>query len=779
MNTTYNEKYNKEIIKKLSNLTHSQYIEMRTKSMNDSVGIKGEKTDIKSEVESIRKIAREAMQNEYTRSVSYKYGRGRVSGRLYSDGASCQGLPKFIRGALCGDNTIDIDAINCHPQLLSSMCKRDDIPHHHLMTYIQNRETQLIELMKSEGIDRTKAKELFLHCINKESPTTKIGRNNIKSLFFRNFDDEMRNIIATYVKKNPELYSKIQSSEPTNHGGKTMAWLLNEAEGKMLNQAINTVKHKYIIRTLAFDGLMLDIHDYDNQDVDTDELIKKLNNCTDDIGIKWSLKPHDKSFVPEILNLKCEVSDNTVIYGDNEMDIVEGLFKDKFEGKFFRRDGISYLRNNKQWITDRSHIVQIIREAVRNTQGLVEHRDGKGNVTYENITQTLSKSKSVINAIWEIVPENATLIEDIEERTLGKISFQNGYIDFNKGRFIPYTTANKDYDTINMIHRDFEYISPHDPRRIEFIKRVLWPMFCIEEENSDKFRLMEYFLYTQARAIAGVVEDKIFTMITGQRDCCKSVYNDLILYAFGKYVQMFNISTFQLKREAGEESRMLGPLLKHRHARLLTSQEISENWMDGVLLKKVSSGGDQITARGMYKDEETFVPQFKIMAMGNTHPRVKPVDAMQKCFKFDLKCKFVDEIPDDGYDSLTYYLKDGSIKKYVKTADVGNAMASLLIDYYKRSDTSQPLDSIEEDEVNIDPRTIIKELFEINSSSNDRISNDEFKTVIYPLVKDHFDSVIHLKKMLKLAGAKSYNNGSRGLSGVIFKQNDGEECCDI
>jgi len=779
MNHLFTEKYNPEITKKLRNLTHSQYQELRSKSVSDGIGIKGESTDIQREVIAIRKIAMEAMNNNFSRDISYKYGKTRDSGRLYSDGASLQTLPRFVRGALCGDETIDIDAINCHPQLLSSMCKRDDIPHHHLMTYIQNREQCLMELMKSEGIDRSHAKSLFLSCINKECPTTKIGRNNIKSKFFKDYDTEMRTIINSYVKKNPELYSKIQNSEANNHGGKTMAWLLNEAEGKMLNQAINSIKHKYIIRTLAFDGLMVDILDYDNKNVDKTELIELLNNCCDGIGIKWCVKPHDKSLVPDILEMKSDVDDNMVIYGENEMDIVEEIFKNKFEGRFYRRDGVWYLRNNRQWITDKKQITEIIRKAIRNTQGLVEHRDNNGNVNYENITQSLHKSKSVIGALWEIVPENPTFIEDLEQRTLGKISYKNGYIDFDKGQFIPYSSKNTDYDTINMIQRDFKYIDADDEKRANFIERVLYPMFCVKEPFSSEYKLMEYFLHTQARAMAGIIEDKIFTMISGERDSCKSVYNSLLTSAFGNYVQMFNISIFQLKRDGGEEARMLSPLLKHRHARLLTSQEISESWMDGVLLKKVSSGGDPITARGLYQDDETFIPQFKIMAMGNQNPRIKPIDAMEKCFRFDLKCKFVDKEPKKPSELLTYYKKDSTIKKYVTTDDACNVMGSLLIDYYFRDDTEQPSETIEEDDVNIDPATIIAEHFTITDDVLDRISNDEFKNVIYPLLKDYFDSTHHLKKMLKHAGAKTYNSGGRGLSCDKYIVDDSEECDDI
>jgi len=773
---SYIESYSPEIVNKLINLSHSDYEETRNKY--PYLNNKGETTNIKFEVNCIRKLCRQASKNNYKREIKYKFGEGRNSGRLYADGASLQSLPKFVRGVLCGDRTYDIDAVNCHPQLLLSMCLQNKIPCQNLSSYISTREEKLKDFMESDNIDRSKAKQLFIKCINKETKTTKIGKCKVKSSFFQQYDDEMRNIVNKFIELNPELYTEIQSRERDNHGGKLMAWLLNEAEGKMLDTVIENIKDKYIIRTLAFDGLMVDKYNYDGDNIDAKTLIDTLDKTTENIGIRWTLKPHDMSALPKFMDLNNNTEENAVIYGNNEMDIVEQLFNLKFKDRFYRMQNELYLLHNRVWISNRQHILEIIRKAVRHTQGLVEHPSKSGDPTYENITQSLTKSKSVINALIEIVPENETFIENIEKRSLGKISYQNGYIDFRLGRFIEYNKHNSDYDTINIINRDFEYISPHDPIRIALMEKIFKPMFCIEQEDSDDFHLMEYFLHTQARAIAGEIEDKIFTIITGERDSCKSAYNDLLFSSFGSYIQMFNMSTFELKKDTGEEARKLGALVKFRFARLITSQEISDKWLDGTLLKKLSSGGDPITARGLYKDEVTFTPQFKVMASGNQNPRMKPVDAMEKCFHFTMKCKFVDKMPEKKSPLLKYYYKDSKIKHFVRRDDIGNAMASLLLDYYKRTDTFQPESTKEEDEVNIDPEIIIKENFEITENSNDRILNNEFDEYIFPKLKNHFDSSRHLRKMLKHAGAIPFNQKGRGLKNVVFIGDD-EVCDDI
>tara|TARA_R110002153_G_scaffold147432_1_gene298660 strand:- start:570 stop:2918 length:2349 start_codon:yes stop_codon:yes gene_type:complete len=777
--TKYTESYSPEIVKKLRNITHTSYEQMRAK-YSDLITNKGEPTFIKTEVQSIRKLCREAAKSNFTRELSYKFAKDRTTGRLYSDGPSLQNILGFVRGALCGDRTYDIDMVNCHPALLMAMCSRDNIPHHCLRRYIEERESILKDVSETDDISRFTAKQLFLKSLNKETKTTKIGKFNIKNTFFKSFDEEMKRIIDSYVQKNPELYISIQQSQKTNHGGKLMAWLLNEAEGQTLNSAITCLEKQFIIRTLAFDGLMVSTLDRDDQPVDPNQLVTMLNQETADKSISWIVKPHDRSMVSDILDLTADPDDNIVIYGENEMDIVNSLFDIKFKNRFWRRNGEFYLRDNRVWITNKNHIVEIIRKAVRNTQGLVEHHDSKGGVTYENITQSLTKSKSVIIAIQEIVPENPTFIEDVEERCIRKLSFENGYLDFDKGKFIDYDSSNLDYDTINIINRDFEYIGPHDSRRTELIDKIFKPMFCVTGHDTPEYHLMEYFLHTQARALAGERGDKIYTSITGERDSCKSVYNDLLFGSFNSYVQMFNISTFELKRNDTEESRQLGDLLKHRHARLLTSQEVSEKWLNGILLKKVSSGGDPITARCLYKETETFIPEFKIMFAGNQNQRVKPVDALDKCFQLELKCKFVKTIPQHKSPLLTYYLQDDDIKKvFLKRNDIRNAMASLILDYYVRTDTYYPEDMKPQDFVNVDPNEIIKERFEITHQEKDKITNEGLKTV-YDKLKDYFDSSSQLRKLLKHSGATEYNYKGRGLKGVKFidLDDDSEEECD-
>lgn len=770
------EAYDPEILKLLRNITHDQYASMRSQS-ND-VSNKGEKTDLQREVKAIRKIAREALKNNNQRVIKYKYGIGRQTGRVYADNASLQNVPRFIRGALCHKHNIDIDAENCHPRLLESICQHSNIDCSMLSSYNQRRDEKLKKFCEEDDIDRSKAKQLFLISINNELRTTKLGKKNIRNEFYLSFDKEMKSIQSQLISKFPDLYQDIQIKHPNNHAGKMMAWILNEEEGKMLHRAVKHLEPTYNINCLAFDGLMVDTLMKNNEPSDPSKIIQDLNQLTQDINVTWASKRHDLSMMEEIRNLSHEEEDNLVVYGLNEMDIVNQIFKLRLQGRYYRWNNTKYLRTEHIWLTNDNDVKQVIARIVSNTDGLRERTDPHGNTTYENITQSLTGSEKIQNKLFNMAERDASFIENLEKRSEGKITFDNGYINFNLTRptFVPFTSDNKDYDTINSIDRDFTYYSPHDPVRITLLNKIFKPMFCVEQETGDEWDTMEHYLHCLARAIAGEKNDKIFTMITGERDSCKSVFGDLMTNAFGRYVQIFSAATFRMMRDDSDEPKRLGTFLRYRHARVLVSQEIGENWLDGVLIKKFCSGGDPINARMLYCDEESFVPQFKLYFFGNEDPRVKPYDCMKKCWKYQMRCKFVEKMPERMLSNIKYYYADNKIKNYVREDDVMNAFVSMLMDYYQRTDTFKPIDE-EEEEESLDPLTRLYEIFEITKDDNDRISNQEL-TSMYESEKDYFDSKKHLFKLLRNVGCKIHKiRGVRYYKGLKRIIDDEEEDC--
>ena len=66
-------------------------------------------------------------------------------------------------------------------------------------------------------------------------------------------------------------------------------------------------------------------------------------------------------------------------------------------------------------------------------------------------------------------------------------------------------------------------------------------------------------------------------------------------------------------------------LFKLQGARFILSSETTDAGVDEAQIKTMT-GGDQITARGLYKDPVTFFPQFKINILGNHKPVIRNMD---------------------------------------------------------------------------------------------------------------------------------------------------------
>ena len=69
--------------------------------------------------------------------------------------------------------------------------------------------------------------------------------------------------------------------------------------------------------------------------------------------------------------------------------------------------------------------------------------------------------------------------------------------------------------------------------------------------------------------------------------------------------------------------------------------------LDGACIKKLSGGGDELTARLNYKDQITFKIQGRFMFFANDMIDVSPNDALKTLSVFKFQSEFKDEITDE------------------------------------------------------------------------------------------------------------------------------------
>lgn len=129
--------------------------------------------------------------------------------------------------------------------------------------------------------------------------------------------------------------------------------------------------------------------------------------------------------------------------------------------------------------------------------------------------------------------------------------------------------------------------------------------------------------------LTGLSREHALFFIYGPGGNGKSVFLNTISHIMGDYATSASMDTFT----ASNNDRHTTELAMLRGARLVSVSETEEGraWAESRI--KQITGGDAITARFMRQDNFTFVPQLKLVIVGNHAPRLSNIDeAMQRRF---------------------------------------------------------------------------------------------------------------------------------------------------
>lgn len=780
------ERYALDICRKLANITHEKVEEWWVEG-----DMEGEETDIKSQTDCLRRICEDAYQNGGTREVPYKYTDKHPEwvgeGRLYSDCPSMQGIKKGYRGALTAETAIDIDAINCHPTLLLHICKQNGIYDTGcLQDYVLNREAKILDICELESISESEAKTQLIKSFNSRFKLTKLGK---KCDWLKRYDEEMKRIQTELAKKFPKELAQIKQQKREsglNNLGVLTARLLNIEEGKMLQRARHLLETQYIVRSLVFDGLMIDRVDIDGDEVDEDAVVQLLDNCTKDLGIRWAVKPPDTSLINRIMELPDD-EPTAHFYGEHEVDLADQIYNHFYKDKLVcGGHGELYLMTNHLWNDGKELIMKHVFNTVTNCLGYIKTKKGEWTL----VTKDEKRARSLQRLIADRAVLNKNLVDEIESRQLHKICFTNGYWDFDQGRFVS-EDEDPSYSAFTIVKRDFEYIPPDNQVRMKLMSDLFDRLFTLDHERPElenhrelHERAQKVFLYQIARTMAGHVEDKIWFCLQGLRDCGKGAFDTAMRNAFQEYIGSFNTAEFAYNvKSKGDADLNLKFALKNRYKRLATSHEVNgSEWLDGVILKKVSSGGDTIDARGLYKDTVSFTSACKYMFCVNDAPKIRPVDATKTRWFYNIQATMVgdlDDLPNELSNNgkplagVQYYLADPNIKSWLaRDPIVANALCSILFDAHKWTDVEMPPElACPDDGTNKSQKDEALRLFEFGNP-DDKLTNLEIKELWKgdPEIRDSFDSHQKLKLSLRQLGAEDWKSGSkRGLRGVKLR----------
>lgn len=750
--------------------------------------MKGEASNIEEQVKAFHRLCRQGASNGGLHDVSFKhsakYPEWEGQGRLFAQGPSLQKLSRRLRGALAANTSIDIDAVNCYPTLLFYLCKQHNIRAYKLQEYVENRAETLSEVCEFVDMPTGAAKTELIRILHS---SFKLNNKLAKCPFLVAFRDEISEIQKKLARLFPDIVKEIkeQSRENGNELGALVARLLQIEEGKMLTRVWTAASEKYIPRVPVFDGFMVDRLDQKGEAVDIDDLIALLDDTTKDIGIRWAVKPLDRSFYDR-LNA---VPDDQIIphfYDETE----EGLCRqihESIKDRFFKADGVKYGRIGHVWTNNEHTITDEIRRIIGGIYGYVKKRQRDGSYSYDLITQRIQGKKLVAESVLEKFTEDPQRLEEIENRTLGKIAFKNGQYDFDKGKFIPIE-EDPNFETFNLIPDNHVPLPLHHPDIQLVLDTLFFPMFGIFRDDSDHhvkgelpendeelhFAAMEAMLHWMARDIAGVRSDKRWYELVGERNSSKGVWADAMKMAWGSYIGEFNSGDLKwCPRRDGSFALVLSFTLRNRHQRIVIAQEACGSILDGPIMKKLSSGGDIIIARVLFKNEVSFRLCTKYYLCANDIAKLSTADALQTRKQYVIRTAFVENPdpsdPNQQKHGIIYMRAiDGRKLKdeIICSERFKNGLRNLLMHYYRRTDTCFPEELLSEqnaEDVNENPVDAAKRLFEfVPGDESARISNARLKE-IFDENRSCFDTADKMKKILVQCGAVRKKSGIRCL----------------
>ena len=408
------------------------------------------------------------------------------------------------------------------------------------------------------------------------------------------------------------------------------------------------------------------------------------------------LRKHD---LHEIAN---EISSHTLRYmGKYNNEIAIGLARLYGDDHVYSK-GEWYYFNKVKWVLDEKNTfisktimtdfhyrlneqLRILNEFIQNVPS--DHpRYNEEQARIKNLHCIKEKTQSGrINSDWH--PMNVAFDQPCFASSLDSfknlIGFENGVFDLNSNQFIEpdrdhRVTMSTGYDYVHV----FEY-DDDDPvfDELDILLHRLFP-----DEH-----ILNYMMCFLGSCLSGVVSEELIHFWTGLSNKQtgsngKSTFVSLLLLTFGDYGDTGHSSIITSKRESPNNTN--SALMKLKGKRLVAFQEIDNEGSINMPVIKSLTGNDQVTGRQLYKTQETFTPQWKLVVCANNMPPVSSDDGgtQRRLRNIPFESKFVPNIEDRKWQGMSnIFPVDYSLKMKLEKFRMP-LMHRLIIGYneYKR-----------------------------------------------------------------------------------------------
>jgi hypothetical protein len=271
----------------------------------------------------------------------------------------------------------------------------------------------------------------------------------------------------------------------------------------------------------------------------------------------------------------------------------------RFMNNFKFCHGQLFVKTDYTWSMNTSVIDAKMR--IKLTELGLKSIDRKGNLS--NYCGNYSKCEAVRKCTMDLIyaHPDPKFYDLLHTTTKGKLCFLNGIYDFHNKRFDLWTSdwikENPVYSCVQ-INRDYNEIVENELKQV-VRKTIIEDVFG---DQSDKY------LHFLARALSGEIQDKIWGLFLGNRDCGKGVNVGMARNAFEDYIGEFESDRLLSEHFAEIDSKKNGWLIPYQFKRVIFSNELQKDdkgnkvKLNSKIIKSINSGGDEIDARALYSD---------------------------------------------------------------------------------------------------------------------------------------------------------------------------------
>lgn len=638
--------------------------------------------------------------------LKVRYNNRKGLGRVYPDrdvGLTPQS--RCIKNSLYSyHNCKDIDMKKSFPNIILSLAKNNGIKLPEYEYYVNNFDSivnGVSEYYSKPGeprLQKDQVKWLFNIILfgggfstwkeGLEKPTKKDIEKGYKPVFIEDkplpyfvekFKLETKRIFNIINTHNPALKDKLWNSKKSTYENTSslISFYIGTIENFILYNAIEYCVKKKIIKmpylSLAYDGFTIPQFQSNKKD---DEIIFDLNEYIRDVTglntITFDFKDFDEDtilsdLIDKRLKMEDDIENEGVLEGD-DATAAENVLEKFPDWKYYKGDLYVFDVDTGIWTTDHAVKNKIVTKCADVLHIMKQDQNGNLQQTGKNYARCHHKRLNIFTFIEERVIDG-NWMDRVETSSLGKLLFANGVLDMRTGKF--YDKFDPEIYFEYGFNYNFETYSEEDVEYMDSIRRRI---FCASpgEESGN------YLLLQIARALAGDVMKRVIFGL-GLTDTGKSSLSLAIKYSLGGYAGEYNAEKLTETDSNEDEAQKMRWALLLRFKRIIYSNEMrTTKNISHNMIKKISSGGDALTARLHYKDEISFRPHFVPFVYANDLPKFPNDTALNNRLRVvNFKKRFVDSPSNENE-----IQKDLNLESEIKSVRFQRCFVGLLIKTY-------------------------------------------------------------------------------------------------